>query len=254
MVTEGDIQGHWQRIWLRAPGFEDGTTRVHWMQSGAIYADVRIPMDRPNMSGARCLADLDPDALSILAEAEGFAGLAVVQNSTCTWARHINWHGETEEIDAGKLSFDESGDLIEDGIYADYAELWTRTDADPDAGLHMVSGDYTAYLVTVGTRFVFAIGKPQAMASKAVLCDLERGRHDAEALAELFDRVHMIGTWRGDTGYADLATNPFMECRPCLTRTAEGLVYTHVEFDGKTTELPLEVAPLYAEPAQLRSA
>ena len=74
MIRPGDVQGHWVRTWIKAPGFEDHTTRVHWMQAGLDYADVRIPLERPDTRSAACLADLPAAVLRDLARAEGFSG------------------------------------------------------------------------------------------------------------------------------------------------------------------------------------
>ena len=137
MITTDDIQGHWQRLWLEAPGFKDKTTRVHWMQAGDIYADVRVPLERPDVSGLNSLADLPARDLHILAQAEGFAGHTKVENSVCTWERTINWHGATDAIDAGELSFDTAGRLIEAGVHANYTELWERWPAGHIEGLEL---------------------------------------------------------------------------------------------------------------------
>ena len=40
MITLADVQGHWRRDWLKAPGFSDTTTHVHWMQCGTLFADM----------------------------------------------------------------------------------------------------------------------------------------------------------------------------------------------------------------------
>lgn len=241
MVTEEHIQGHWQRIWLRAPGFEDGTTRVHWMQAGDLYADVRIPLDRPDLGTARCLADLDPEALAVLTDAEGFAGRTVIENSTCTWARDINWHGETSETDAGKLWFRDDGDLIEDGVHADYAERWTRRASSPAEGMHLSSAQgETAFLIRVADWFVFGLGSAAAPSSATCLADLERGKTDLDAVRALFDRVHCVGKWTGETGRAVLATNPFLEGRACLRKAGDTIVFEHATFDGATRDIHLE--------------
>lgn len=213
------------------------------MQAGGLYADVRIPMDRPELDDARCLADLPPDALAILGEAEGFAGSTRVQDSVFVWDRHLNWHGLTEEADAGRLSFDSGGDLLEDGVDADYAELWTRrAEAPAMADVLFSETGQTAYLLTVGTRFVFGIGTPDAPPSAEVLGGLERGRVDSVALSALFDRVHMLGTWRGPLGVADLATNPFLEGTVCLSRAEDTLRYSHIDFTGQQIDISLKSA------------
>jgi len=103
MITGGDLQGHWRRDWIKAPGFEDNTTRVHWMQAGEIFVDLRVPLERPDLAGATALADLGPSTLLALTKAEGFAGRIEVVDSNCTWHRAINWHGvpEADELAQG---------------------------------------------------------------------------------------------------------------------------------------------------------
>lgn len=242
MIGLDDIQGHWRRRWLRAPGFEDSTTRVHWMQAGDVYADVRIPLDRPDLGGATRLSDLSAAALVSLLAAEGFAGRATVEGGVCTWARHINWHGATSDIDAGRLSFESDGDLIEDGIYADYAERWTRPSAVPRTGQRYKGQDCLGYLVTVGGDFVFGLGRVDAPGSQDVMDALERGDVWSDGLADLFERVHVLGRWQEETGVTVLCTNPFAEGLPCLFRTGKGLRVQWPDWHGSLRELTLEPA------------
>jgi len=239
VVREGDIQGHWARRWLRAPGFEDATTRVHWMQAGGVYADVRVPLERPDLGQARCLAEMSTAALAELLSAEGFAGTTEVADSVCTWTRHINWHGATEDVDAGRLSFDAAGDLIEDGVHADYAELWTRPAQSPCEGVQLSGSDMTAYLVSVGDQFVFGLGTPNAPPTDALQNALAAGERPDAALADVFDRVHIYGRWQGAHGIAELATNPFLEGLRVLTSGPDGVVFHHIAYDGAVSEIPL---------------
>ena len=131
MISPADIQGHWVRQWIKAPGFEDHTTRVHWKQVGLNYADLRIPRARPDLTGAAALSDLPAAALLDLAQAEGFAGQVTLSGDHCTWHREINWHGPSEAQDVGAIRFDDDGQMIETGVHADYAELWQP---NPGAG------------------------------------------------------------------------------------------------------------------------
>ena len=124
MITQADIQGHWVRNWIKAPGFEDHSTRVHWMQAGGLYADIRIPADRPDLSGASSLSALSPDHLLSLGQAEGFAGHVTLDGDHCTWEREINFHGTPDSLDVGAIHFDAQGSMIETGVHADYSELW----------------------------------------------------------------------------------------------------------------------------------
>lgn len=238
MIGIEDVQGHWQRAWLKSPEVVDYDTCVHWMQCGSVYADVRIPADRPDIRGARALDELSPQTLSKLMEAEGFAGEITVEDGICTWAREINWHGVPEAIDAGALEFDLRGGLREVGVHADYSELWHQMLDMPDEGVRLTSaaGD-VAFLVTVGVRFAFGIGRPDAAATASLRQALASGEMPDE-LGAHFGRLHALGHWERDTGVADLATNPLAEGQPILTR-ARGFVYHGVDFHGHRNDVTL---------------
>jgi len=233
MITADEIQGHWRRAWLRAPGGDDTTTRVHWMQAGDVYADVRVPLDRPSMGGATCLAELPVSALAALAQAEGFAGTTSVTDSTCTWTRVINWHGATSSLDAGRLSWDREGCLVEEGVYATYAELWTRPADEPTRAEIFAAGSARAYLVTVGQAFVLGFGWLDAPLRAPVVAALADGHRHADVPA-LFEGAHALGHWSDAGAVADLATNPFMEGHPILTRTENGVALRIVTVEGAT--------------------
>lgn len=249
MIGAGDLQGHWRRAWLRAPGIEDHLTCVHWMQCGSLYADIRIPSDRPDVRGAAGLSDLAPRTLRRLLEAEGFAGHITVKNEVCTWERRINWHGQTDTIDAGQLAFDAEGALTETGVHADYAELWHRLDDDPSEGVELTGpSGRIGFLVTVGHRFVLGLGDPNAPSTSDVLAALDEGRRP-DGLDKVFSRVHVLGRWKGTTGMADQATNPLMQGRPVLTRAAGGFILHDIDFFGaerKETLSPLATAAVPA--------
>ena len=87
------------------------------------------------------MADLSDSALAALAEAEGFAGEITVSDGVCTWDRRLNWHGRPEGIDAGRVEFDASGDLLETGVHADYSESWHRLDDTPDEALVKIDAE-----------------------------------------------------------------------------------------------------------------
>jgi len=124
MITASDLRGHWRRDWIKTPDRFDDTTRVHWLQGDGIYADIRVPLHRPQMDDATCLADLPSPVLADLMQAEGFAGDITVVDGVCTWARHINLHGLPAPVDAGAMWFQDDGALIEDGVHTTYRERW----------------------------------------------------------------------------------------------------------------------------------
>lgn len=236
MIGPGDLQGHWRRAWLRAPGMEDRLTCVHWMQCGSLYADIRIRSDRPDVRGAGALSDLGAATLRQLLLAEGFAGHITVEDDICTWERRINWHGAPDAIDAGHMSFTGDGALIETGVHADYTELWHRLDDEPGEGLELAAPSGRAgFLVSVGDRFVLGLGDPEAPSSRPILAALEAGRKPV-GLAALFDRVHVLGRWDGKTGIAVQATNPLIEGRPVLARDLDGFLLTDEDFEGRARQ------------------
>jgi hypothetical protein len=240
VIAQGDLQSHWKRIWLRAPGVNDETTRVHWMQCGALYADLRIPVMRPSLSGAGCLADLDAPALLALMAAEGFAGTITVESGICTWARHINWHGAPDGVDAGLMSFHASGDLIEDGVHADYSELWRKMPDAPTQALRIGTDGREGVLVLSEGGFLIGLGTPEAPASAPLIAALRQGRIPV-GLALHFRSVYALGRWDGAQGIAALCTDPFMEGTPVLARTADGFTFTDTTFDGQKAILPLRL-------------
>jgi len=240
VIEEDDLQAHWQRIWLRAPGIEDHETRVHWMQCGPLYADLRVPADRPDPGGAEALADLSPEALLCLMRAEGFAGAITVEDGVCTWAREINWHGTPDGIDAGLMSFDDMGDLIEDGVHAEYAELWRRAPDPAVKAIRIEGGAMQGVLILSEHRFLIGLGQPGAPSSAALIAALEAG-YVPPGLPKHFASHYVMGVWDGAVGTAQLATNPFLEGQIVLTRAGAGFQFAGVGFDGRAQEIDLSV-------------
>lgn len=232
MITADDLQGHWRRDWITAPGFEDRTTRVHWMQAGQLFADVRVPLDRPDMGDYACLADLPPPALGALLKAERFAGTIDVANDRCTWRRDINWHGVPDADDIGLMSF-EAGALLEDGVLADYRERWLPEPGERARGHRIHNGNLTGVLIESDTVFLLGIG-----AAPEQHPDLGGG--DAIALRTHFQSVYCLGRWDGDDGIGTLCTNPFCEGQIVVSRT-DGFVWHALSFDGARDIRPLKV-------------
>jgi hypothetical protein len=242
MIGPEDLQGHWHRAWLKAPGISDHDTSVHWMQAGTLYADIRVPANRPDLRGAGALADLSDATLLTLLRAEGFAGTISVAEDICTWARHINWHGAPACVDSGHMRFEAPHRLVETGVHADYAELWNRRVDQPVSAIHMMAGQAHAFLVTVGKRFVFGTGTPGAVSSDDMISALRSG-HRSRALHSHFDHVFALGRWDGLHGLAHLCTNPLLEGQRLVSCTAQGdLIWHAVDFFGKSRDVPLKDA------------
>lgn len=224
------IEGHWRREWLRWPEGEDATTHVHWLQAGALYADIRVPSRRPDLTGAVCLADLDVPALHALMAAEGFAGTIALDGDVCTWTREINWHGQPETVDAGRLSL--KGDaLIEDGVHATYRELWQRQPGSPLAARRIAGAGLQGVLVASDEVFLLALGDPEAPPARPLVEALARGERP-EGLARHFASLYALGRWEGRSGVARLATDPLREGCPILERWNGGIRWHRKGFEG----------------------
>lgn len=237
MIGAADLSGHWQRAWIEAPDLSDGTTRVHWLQAGdGVFADIRIPANRPDVSGATCLAQLPQPVLAELLRAEGFAGTIAVSDSVCTWHRRLNLHGHPAPVDAGLMHRAPDGGLYEDGVHARYRELWHRQPAAPfRAALH-ASAARTVIAVFNETRFLVASEPAPHPAIARHRDALRRGEADARAARAAFAGQYTLGLWQGADGIATLSTNPFAETRPALSRTKAGLVWHETLFEGGTRD------------------
>lgn len=221
MITTADLQGHWRRDWIKAPEFDDTTTRVHWLQAGALFADLRVPADLPALQGG-CLADLDAATLQSLLRVEGFAGEITVTDGQCTWHRAINWQGALARPDVGAMWFD--GDvLIEDGVHANYREAWLAEPTAPLRGHRIAWGDMTGVLVESDDCFLLGIGP----------VPMDRSPQ------ETFASFYALGTWDGVQGIAELATDPFATGKPVLDRANDSFVWHAPLFTGGTEARPL---------------
>jgi hypothetical protein len=228
VISEAGLQGHWRRDWIRTPDHEDRSTRVHWMQAGALYADIRVPAARPELA-CSCLARASPRDLASLMRAEAFAGTIAVADGVCTWTREVNWHGRPDAVDAGAMAF-EDGALIETGLHAAYVERWLRVGARLRAQ-RLRSGPHEGVLAEDGACFLLVMGVPDAPATAPLLEALEGGAVP-RALAAHFAQPCAIGHWDGDAGIADLALDPFAEGGAVLDRSGPDMTLRWPGFEG----------------------
>jgi hypothetical protein len=85
-----DYQGVWRRTLLReADGAEDTSTRVFWLQTAHHHVDIRVPADRPSLSGSTSLEELNREQLNALALQQGFGGVTEVRGDICQWTRQV---------------------------------------------------------------------------------------------------------------------------------------------------------------------
>ena len=242
-MTPVDVQGHWRRNWLRAPGFEDSATRVHWVQAGPFCADIRVPLIRPMLGAASLSAMSGPD-LALLLSAEGFAGQTSFVGDVCTWARQWNWRGFPCPADVGALWFDDQGCLIEDGVHSDYREEWVRVPGPDWQAWAVRSNDMDGMLISNDKAFVLGLGQRDAPAWPTLLQSLRDGIADPADAATAFASVYVMGRWDGLKGIADLSTQPFCEGHAVLTRDIDSADLTLPDFHGSIIAQHLHLTPL----------
>jgi len=223
-------RGVWRRLSLRdTDGSVDTRTQVHWLQTGSLYCDLRVPAERPDASAARSLDDLDDRALGRLAEQQGFAGVLEVVGDICRWRREIDYQPATGSEDAGRTWFDE-GVLVEEGVHADYTEHWQCLEGGTGetlsltlAGEDDASGGQRArrgYLLVSGNYFMFALARTCALPPAPSLAQLIAdgdGRRDE--VLRFLDFEISFGRRRGAAvpWRIDLSTLPFREGLALLT-------------------------------------
>ena len=122
--------GAWRRDLLEWDDGEDRTTRVLWLQTPVLFADIRNPAD-PSIP------------------AEGFAGHLSVTGQTCRWNRPIDIKPKGGDGDVGVVAT-RGTRMIELGVHRNYLEEWRRVD---DGTVHFAA---SRGAVTIGP----AIGWP----------------------------------------------------------------------------------------------
>jgi len=154
------LTGVWRRLSIEIDEGYDNTTQVIWLQTHCCFGDIRIPANRPNLSGKFSLEELNDTEKIALSKQQGFAGIATLEGSTCQWHRYIDYQPFSSVQDIGKFYWE--GDiLIELGVEASYKEEWQQIDDG--------QGDFTALvafapsntetwqgcLVTAGDYFIY---------------------------------------------------------------------------------------------------
>ncbi|MEI7969278.1 MAG: hypothetical protein WCJ69_09850 [Betaproteobacteria bacterium] len=193
--------GVWRRALLRTPESEDTTSQVFWLQTPRWHADLRIPADRPPLSGARSLAELGRGALLSLASQQGFAGVTTVEGDLCRWHRHVDYQPPSGFEDVGRLEFESGDRLLEYGVQQDYFEIWERLpgsvgpwaalrQGDPPGTWLLRSGDFA---MRVRPR-AGLLGPASSLAAWCAHLDLDEMRDRLDFEISLA-RVDACGHW-----------------------------------------------------------
>ena len=98
------LSGTWKRLSMRRQSQPpDETTQVRTVQTPTLFGDVRIPANRPVLSGASSLCDLSDAELATLYDQQGFSGITAVDGFLATWHHHIDYQPPDGSKDIGRL-------------------------------------------------------------------------------------------------------------------------------------------------------
>lgn len=146
--------GVWQRTLLTTTGgTHDTRTRVYWLQTERLFADLRIPMPAPETAAE-------------LATQAGFAGITEITGDTCQWHRAIDFQPPNGGEDIGRMHFVNSEKVLEDGLDGSYHEVWERLPESigRNRGTWLSAADCRqGCLLLAGDCFLFAAGRRQAL-------------------------------------------------------------------------------------------
>jgi len=171
------LQGEWTRDWIERPaGGRTSTLDVHYLQTPSYFADIRIPKERPGLSGAKSFAELNDVQLGLLATQNGLAGLTAVKDDVATWSDEIAFQPSDGSPDSGRLQQIPPGQMHEIGLDGSYTESWRHLAGEkgPFLVVRVEHGSrLSKMLVVVGDRFVYVRNRakdlPAAASMKALI-------------------------------------------------------------------------------------
>jgi hypothetical protein len=164
-VSLGSVSGIWSRQSVRWPdGQEDNSTRVWWIQANPHFADLRIPISRPNFEGVSTLSECSIAHRDWMSCQHGFSGALNQTSDGWHWMREIDYQHPTAKQDIGTLAFNEVNTSLttERGADEPYTEIWEKIDdASSTNGQALVLRRKNhrghALLVAMGSHFIVAI-------------------------------------------------------------------------------------------------
>lgn len=209
------LSGLWRRsLIVRADGTRDVGTWVRWLQGPGLYADLRQPAARPDVSTVQCLRDLTMPQLDWMAGQDGFAGQLLGDGGIFEWQRDIDFQPPAPMPDRGSL--DRDGDvMIEKGYHSPYIEHW-----HPDTGstpplyalrLRDGTGGCVGQVVRVGDLFAYARGRAMGLPELPDLCTCIAGAGSLAQAQDMVDCEISFGVVTASGWIIERSTLPFRE-------------------------------------------
>src|SRR5438093_825102 len=131
------MHGVWTREWIEVRGVRSSRFAVQYLQTPTLFADMRLPIERPSFSRATSFADLTDAELLLLARQRGFAGRVTAVADTITWHHEIDFQPRDGTADIGRVERVGPGQIYEHALDSSYVESW-RSVASGDSAFLVV--------------------------------------------------------------------------------------------------------------------
>ena len=172
------LLGTWTRDSVETTGEPWPEMAVHYLQTPALFGDVRVPPDRPTASS---FAELTDAQLAVLARQRGFFGHTTIDGARVTWHHELDFQptksgggdddvGRVEQVDGG---------MKEHALDESYVEHWRRiADGDPRFLALRITRDgrLERMVLVAGDRFAYARNRARELPA-------------ADSLEELLSKV-----------------------------------------------------------------
>jgi hypothetical protein len=194
------LRGDWTRDWIEVRGARSSRFVVHYLQTPRLFADMRIPIQRPAFPNATSFANLSDADLATLAQQRGFAGWVSAAADTFTWHHEIDFQPSDGTLDIGRVERVDSAHWYEHALDSSYVESW-RSTAPGDTTFLVLRGERAGrldqMLLVVGDRFLYvrnrSIDLPEAPSLDSLIARTHAGREQIIAYLDCefsWGRVH----------------------------------------------------------------
>lgn len=210
----------WTRDWIDVRGVRSSQFAVRYLQTPTLFADMRLPIDRPSFSQATSFADLTDAELLLLARQRGFTGRVTAVADTVTWHHEIDFQPPAGPADIGRVEEVGQGQMYEHALDSSYLESW-RSVASGDSAFLVVrverAGRLEQTLLIVGDHFLYVRNRLVDLPPAPPLDSLIKATHATrDQIIAYLDCEFSTGRVRGGSvpWVVQASTLPWREGRP----------------------------------------
>ncbi len=176
--------GVWTREWIDRRGTRSDLFDVSFLQTPTLFADMRIPRDRPSFSHATSFADLSDTDLLALAKQRGFTGITTVAGDLATWHHEIDFQPPDGTPDIGRLERIGDVRMYEHATDGSYTESW-RSLSDGSQSFVVIRVEHLSRLartlLVAGDHFLYVRNRPTDLPVAESLDSLIASAHGKRA-------------------------------------------------------------------------